>query len=220
MLKFVRYGSGKAAVSSPCLSVVPCRSKFMRCVGAVGWWATGVVRRVLGLIASGGITSWFAQQSLLLEEMDRMELEKRETTAGGGDDDHRNSSDPTMPEAYRVDASAYSSGIDFDEGVDNDYEDDGGDLYGPLSGTGPHRNNGGGTTDGYRGHTGTHHDYSFLDRSPGGGWRTASSTRRPNGGIGHHWTGGGSGGASTVRSFLISAVTVSLGSVAKCATVR
>ena len=39
---------------------------------------SSVVRRVLGLITSGGIASVFAQQSLLLEKMEKMEMIKME----------------------------------------------------------------------------------------------------------------------------------------------
>lgn len=169
---------------------------WMVAICAVGWWGSSVVRRVLGLIASGGITSWFAQQSLLLEEMERMKVgvEKDDQPSlssglagrGGGNGGNVKHFHPTMPEAYRVDASAYSSAIEFDEGIDDDYEDDE-DLYGGSN-------------------TSRMDDLDkFIDVSLG---RKKGNTE---------WTGGGSGGASTVKAFLVSAVTVSLGSVVKCA---
>jgi len=172
-----------------------------------GWWGSSVIRRILGLIASGGITSWFAQQSLLLEEMEQIKMEKEgrlpassnnsatglsNENFGSSGNTVRNNLHPTMPEAYRVDASAYSSAIEFDEGIDDDYEDDE-DLYGGGSSSRMKTNDNGRMT---------------FSRSDGNNSHRAGQTE---------WTGGGSGGASTVKAFLVSSLTVSLGSVAKCA---
>ncbi|KAL7440641.1 hypothetical protein ACHAXM_008487 [Skeletonema potamos] len=49
-------------------------TKFMHRVWVLaalvaGKWATGTVARLLGFVASGGVASWFAQQSVMIEEM-------------------------------------------------------------------------------------------------------------------------------------------------------
>jgi len=174
-----------------------------------GWWVCSFVRRILGLIASGGITAWFAQQSLLLEEMERMKENLEAPLSRSVGQESRNegasivrtkTANLTMPEAYRVDASAYSSALEFDEGIDDDYDyEDDEELYG----------GGGG---------GSRHGDSFLDASNRRGVGSNQHSGRSGSG-GKEWTGGGSGGASTVKAFLISSLTVSLGSVAKCALV-
>ena len=43
-----------------------------------GKWATGTVARLLGFVASGGVASWFAQQSVVIEEMRLRELEEQQ----------------------------------------------------------------------------------------------------------------------------------------------
>lgn len=88
-------------------------------VGVVGYWCVNVVIRFLGYLACGGVTAWFAQQESLIQDIERMR--RREE----GDDFDEDEQDTAMPEAYRnVDASAYSIGIEFDEGMDDDFGDD------------------------------------------------------------------------------------------------
>ena len=182
-----------------------------------GKWATGLVSRMLSLVASGGVTSWFAQQSILIDEMERMkesrkeeqaEEERRRAASSAVNDSVDDASsqakmtgDPaadasaraaaraalhSMPEAYRAaDASIYSPVIDFDEGIDDDFEDE--DEEGMFVG--------GGSSSGGIG---------------GGGSARQMGARTSS------WTGGGSGGRSTVKSFVVSGATVSFGSVAQC----
>jgi hypothetical protein len=95
-----------------------------------GKWATGTVARLLSLLACGGITSWFAQQTALLSELPQSPIARKQTEGSQGDDgdadDQVNGDDGlSMPEAYRtVDASVYQSVLDADEGLDDDYEMD------------------------------------------------------------------------------------------------
>ena len=103
-----------------------------------GKWATGTVARLLSLIASGGITSWFAEQSTLVAEMQLMTSGPRnsrphssnssltESASGDGEPAIMRSDDTdSIPEAYRTaDASAYKSVLIADEGIDDDYDDE------------------------------------------------------------------------------------------------
>lgn len=119
-----------------------------------GKWATGTMARILGLIASGGVTSWFAQQSLLMESMEHAESGPTR------------SANANMPEEYRTaDASAYQPVIPMGLNDDDDDEDD------------------------------------FEN----GQVSLATMTMM--------WEDSGS---STVKAFLISALTTSFGSVAQC----
>ncbi|KAL9179669.1 hypothetical protein ACHAXT_008959 [Thalassiosira profunda] len=158
-----------------------------------GKWATGTIARLLGFVASGGVASWFDQQTAMIEMMEQQEQHRREqqTTTKSDDNDNpieegSDSDDPAsryssnhaaaraarnaMPEAYRMaDASAYTSVLDFDEGLDDDYEEE-------VEDVGPGR---------FSSRPGTMH---------------ASD---------HHST-------STVKSFLAAGCTVSFGSVSQC----
>lgn len=85
-----------------------------------GKWASSVVARLLGLVASGGVTNWFVQQTLVMEEMERQEAEHNRSDEDG------HSRDMTVPEEYRAaDASVYRR-VELDDGIDDDYtEEDG-----------------------------------------------------------------------------------------------
>ena len=121
-----------------------------------GKWATGTLARILGLIASGGVTSWFVQQSLLMEEMDQQ-------TEPLGPTQSRNTN---MPEEYRTaEATDYQPVVTMGWNDDDDDEDD------------------------------------FEN----GQVSMATMTML--------WEDTGS---STVKAFLISALTISFGSVAQC----
>lgn len=100
--------------------------------GFGGKWATGTVARLLTLIASGGISSWFTEQNSLMEELKHEEDEETieftslmtkmttETSGAGSGDENDN-----IPEAYRTaSASAYKSVLIPDEGIDDDFEDE------------------------------------------------------------------------------------------------
>jgi len=103
-------------------------------VSVMGYWVVNVLIRVLGYLACGGVTAWFAQQSSMMEDMETMrrrEMEEIDADVGRGgtglEGGHLDVE--SMPEAYRaVDASAYSLGIEFDEGMDDDYGDEDGIL--------------------------------------------------------------------------------------------
>ena len=97
-----------------------------------GKWATGAVARLLTLMACGGVSNWFAEQTSLLESMQQME--ERGQSSSGNDTMDKNEEDLTngngnakpedsMPEAYRMaSASQYKSA--FNPGMDGDYESD------------------------------------------------------------------------------------------------
>jgi hypothetical protein len=78
-----------------------------------GKWATGTIARILGLIAAGGVTSWFSQQSLLMEN---------NVEQASGPTQSRNAN---MPEEYRTaDASAYQPVSAMTVPIDDDDDDD------------------------------------------------------------------------------------------------
>ena len=94
-----------------------------------------------------------------------------------------------MPDAYRtVDVSAYTSVIDFDDGLDDDY------VELELS-------------------PATSKDSMRISPPARKGKRNISSLKRNA----FKWTGGGSDSPSTVKSFSFSAMTTSFGSIAQCA---
>ncbi|CAJ1945651.1 unnamed protein product [Cylindrotheca closterium] len=105
------------------------QSTFWLLLAAVGGkWATGAVARLLTLISSGGISSWFAEQNALVEEMEQMKG-GRETENGLSNSSSLHSKsddeDSEMPEAYRMTAaSAYQTTLTPDEGMDDDFEDE------------------------------------------------------------------------------------------------
>lgn len=154
-LQFVIIWWWKAAI----LGALGHGSSFWLLVALVaGKWATGTVARVLGFIAAGGVTSWFVQQSIIMEEMEALQASQQ--SAPTAESDHPVGSSANMPEEYRsVDASAYQPVLDVDEGVDDDDEDDTLGIPTTL------------------------------------------------------WTDSGD---STVKTFLVSAVTISFGSIAQC----
>ena len=105
------------------------QSTFWFLLAAIGGkWATGTVARLLSLISSGGISSWFAEQNALVEEMEKMKAD-RDNDSGFSTTSslHSRSDDEEsdMPEAYRVAAaSAYQTTLTPDEGIDDDFEDE------------------------------------------------------------------------------------------------
>lgn len=124
-------------------------------VSVMGYWVVNVLIRVLGYLACGGVTAWFAQQSSMMEDMETMrrrEMEEIDADVGRGgtglEGGHLDVE--SMPEAYRaVDASAYSLGIEFDEGMDDDYGDEDGILMDSTDSNG----HGGGGQNGSRSST-------------------------------------------------------------------
>jgi hypothetical protein len=107
------------------------------CMAIVGGkWATGTVARLLSLIASGGIASWFAQQNAIVEQLQQSNISLPEgdmqpLSMNDDDDDDddivNGSSDSslTIPQALRTaDGSAYKSGLVMDDGMDDDYDDE------------------------------------------------------------------------------------------------
>lgn len=86
-----------------------------------GKWATGVVGRLLGLVASGGITTWFVQQSLVIDDSER----KKELNKDA--DDQSPEEESNVREEYRsAEASAYQAVVEMDDGIDDDFEDEDG----------------------------------------------------------------------------------------------
>eukprot|EP00551_Chaetoceros_affinis_P013266 CAMPEP_0203686964 /NCGR_PEP_ID=MMETSP0090-20130426/49338_1 /ASSEMBLY_ACC=CAM_ASM_001088 /TAXON_ID=426623 /ORGANISM="Chaetoceros affinis, Strain CCMP159" /LENGTH=1061 /DNA_ID=CAMNT_0050556211 /DNA_START=130 /DNA_END=3315 /DNA_ORIENTATION=+ len=185
---------------------------FMMVVGAVGYWAVFLLVKFVALVCSGGVTVWFAQQSLLMEEMERMRRSEEGDAgvdadidggvdeyyyngngngSGGnnGEDDREEEDDDDgllMPEAYRnVNANVYSSVIEFDEGMDDDFDDDDDDTL----------------MDSER--------FDVNPTSISGGGRNRSGNG--NGSSGRDWQN------TTVKSFLAYGVTTSFGSVLQCA---
>jgi len=97
-----------------------------------GKWATGTVARLLTLMACGGVSNWFAEQSSLLESLQQAQerqvgandISNKDKTANiSSNSTENNTTDYSMPEAYRMaDASEYKSTIN--SGMDGDYESD------------------------------------------------------------------------------------------------
>ena len=90
-----------------------------------GKWLTGTVARILGLIASGGIASWFAQQSILMAEIQHMQASQHsEPTSDDASADYDvGYNTRPLPEEYgTADASVYQSVLDMDEGIDDEFE--------------------------------------------------------------------------------------------------
>ena len=84
-----------------------------------GKWATGVVGRVLGLVASGGITAWFTEQSIIVEELERQKGSEQ------FDESESLVVESMVREEYRsAEASAYQAVIEMDEGIDDDFQDE------------------------------------------------------------------------------------------------
>mmetsp|Transcript_8322 Transcript_8322/g.19302 ORF Transcript_8322/g.19302 Transcript_8322/m.19302 type:complete len:422 (-) Transcript_8322:400-1665(-) len=128
-----------------------------------GKWASGTVARVLGFVASGGITSWFVQQSIIMEEMDKLK-DSQKSAPTTEEETTENETPSNMPEEYRsANADAYQPVLDIDEGIDDDYEEE---------------------------------DVPSRPKLWTDGWTDS--------------------GTSTVKGFLVSALTVSFGSVAQC----
>jgi hypothetical protein len=84
-----------------------------------GKWATGVVASLLSVIASGGITSWFVQQALAIESMERQKESQPKSKSSS------NNIDSDIYEEYRsVDASIYQGIAEMDDGIDDDFKEE------------------------------------------------------------------------------------------------
>mmetsp|Transcript_2340 Transcript_2340/g.4989 ORF Transcript_2340/g.4989 Transcript_2340/m.4989 type:complete len:510 (-) Transcript_2340:253-1782(-) len=84
-----------------------------------GKWATGTIARILGFVASGGVASWFAQQTLMIEEMrakerEMEELERQKTRSWQGGESGVSSSSGTQ--------SGTKEGTDGSTGGDGYYD--------------------------------------------------------------------------------------------------
>lgn len=163
-----------------------CLTVFLVIVG--GWWTCAFFSRVLGLIASGGITSWFANHNVVL--LDSPEIHNNPQQQNRASDSHsdtasddysvgynndsdftRNGFSNNIQDAYRTaDASAYSSVRDYDEGIEDDYPQEDEFDHGPQHA-------------------------QIMANSNETDWTTNTN----------------------VKSFLVSALTISSGSVIKCA---
>ena len=161
-------------------------------VGVIGYWCVNVVIRVLGYLACGGVTAWFAQQGALIEDIERM---RRREEGDDFDEDELDSTEVNantmMPEAYRnVDSSAYSMGIEFDEGMDDDFGDDAPTISSITGMNGRNASASSGENDSRYASTGTGTGTGTTFRSDGGG---------------------------NVKSFCKSAIGISFGSIVHCA---
>lgn len=156
-----------------------------------GKWATGTVTRLLSLIASGGVVSWFAENAALVEDQEMQERAKsgsnNDNNKTGSEDDKKEDEDvgydtSGIPEEYRTaDASIYQSVMDFDnEGMDDDDQDD--FEYGFTSSNANRLDD--------------HDDFTFDRSTPRSNTTTADK--------------------ATVKSFFVSSISVSFGSVAQC----
>jgi hypothetical protein len=183
---FILLGLRKALAHAIAMSN-PFQVWWVFFVTILGYWCVNVVIRFLGYLACGGVTAWFAQQGALIEDIERM----RRREEGDGFDDLDPPANTTMPEAYRnVHASAYSMGIEFDEGMDDDFGDD--DVVNTTIST----------ITGMNG----------LNISSG-----ESNTKwEPNNDNGTSFR---SDGAGNVKSFCTSAIKTSFGSIVQCAIV-
>mmetsp|Transcript_10666 Transcript_10666/g.14290 ORF Transcript_10666/g.14290 Transcript_10666/m.14290 type:complete len:494 (-) Transcript_10666:578-2059(-) len=201
-----------------------------------GKWATGIVARILGLIASGGITSWFAQQSILMEEMERMKAKKREmmqqqihmedSSKTGGS--KAGSEVDTMSDDYSVgyyksgsvDAAARAAARAALHAMPEAYRTADASAYKSAidfdEGMDDDFYDEDGEEDSFIGVAGGGADSMSGMGSGGRRGRRSDGIEGGRGGRNTEWTGGGSGGGSTVKSFLFSAITVSFGSVAQC----
>lgn len=85
-----------------------------------GKWATGTSARLLGLVASGGVTTWFVHQSHVIDELEQKRKSEKTNISKEGQ-----SIETNVPEEYReADASAYQSVLEIDDGIDDDFEDE------------------------------------------------------------------------------------------------
>lgn len=176
-------------------------TKFMHgfwllCALVAGKWATGIVARLLTLIASGGVSSWFAQQNAIIaqaharereleaaeeqQKQQHLQTEQSNTESASNDTYSTNKANAraakhAMPEAYTTADAAIYALPDFDDGVDDDYEDDG---QGEMD----------------RGRA----RYNQVNRTNDMGRLTSTDH------------------TSTVKAFLIAGCTISFGSVAQC----
>lgn len=103
-----------------------------------GNWATSTVCHLLGYVSAGGVSAWFRGQQVSIMERLKMQQQQQEeqdniTTINAEgmnkgqtvwqDDD--NAEDDYDDNAYQTaDASAYATLSDFDEGLDDEYDDD------------------------------------------------------------------------------------------------
>jgi hypothetical protein len=92
----------------------------------------------LSLIASGGISSWFAEQNSLVQELnnsstDMMQSIDEEMIDFNGKNNDNNTKEGSMTEEYRTaDGSAYKSALVPDEGMDDDFEDEDEEALSPT----------------------------------------------------------------------------------------
>lgn len=103
-----------------------------------GNWATSIICHLLGYVAAGGVSAWFrAQQVSIMErlKLQQQQQEKRNDTATFNAEgmnegqtvwqDDGNAEDGYDDNAYQTaDASVYATLSDFDEGLDDEYDDD------------------------------------------------------------------------------------------------
>lgn len=90
-----------------------------------GKWASGIIARLLSLIASGGVSSWLAQQNMIIaqvhardrelemiEQQQRKQQQKQFTETNHGDSDNPDSSYTTNKANARAALNAMPEAID------------------------------------------------------------------------------------------------------------
>jgi hypothetical protein len=128
--------------SAAVLGALRSRSVMLLLLAMVGGkWATGTVARLLSLVASGGISSWFAEQNSLVQELNNnnsstemQSIDEEVIDFNNGRSRNNNTKDDSMTEEYRTaDGSAYKSALeDPDEGMDDDFEDEDEEAMSPT----------------------------------------------------------------------------------------
>ena len=165
-----------------------------------GPWLINTVRIIIGYVCAGGIISWFAQQSIMLE---KIECGNRHNNNSAGenrndlrndeskdDDDDDYDEDDTMPAAYRAaDASTYAPVVDFDEGMDEDcFEDENDNINNNSHNNNNSKNNNGGRNNSGNGGGGNNNNNNRRDGNNG----TKTFDRNNGGGGGRNNSRGNS----------------------------
>ena len=121
------------------LGALRSRSVMLLLLAIVGGkWATGTVARLLSLISSGGISSWFDEQNSLVQELNNSSTEMQSiheevVEFNNGTSSDNNTKNGSMTEEYRTaDGSAYKSALVPDEGMDDDFDDEEEEALGPT----------------------------------------------------------------------------------------
>jgi hypothetical protein len=80
----------------------------------IGYWSVAIVIRFLTYLSCGGITSWFAQQCVLVKEMEQMRRKQ-----GGSSDDDDDDDDNANVKGFDLNAHRYFGGMKYDQDFDS-----------------------------------------------------------------------------------------------------